>query len=500
MKSTCTSWNTTSFRSIAGAIALALGLGASPAFASTENVSAMACVASTGAVSSFDTSGTCVASAAQAVNTLNTGSTGTMATPLDDTYIKVTSGADAAAVAATAGDSAVAIGANAHAQGDGGVAVGGSSQADFRGTAIGGLAEAGLGGTAVGSRSSADGVSSVALGYSANASGTGGIALGTSTSASADAAMAIGLSANASGNYSLAFGYLASASSSNSVALGSNAVADRDNTVSVGSAGNERQITNVADGTQDTDAVNLRQLKSAGLVGSDGSVLDAVTYAAGSNQSLIALGGTMGTQITNVMAGTIAPGSMDAVNGGQLWDMQEQVNQLGDRLTVVEAGGPGGQGGPMDPVTGGPITDNGGKIIGNVGDGVAASDAATVGQVAQQTQQAIETAKTYTDTQVGAVNQRLDQFQTSVDRRFQQQDRRISRVGSMSMAQSQMAANMAGLSGQNRVGVGVGNQSGQAALAVGFQRALSNNRASISVGASASGSETSVGMGGGFSW
>jgi autotransporter adhesin len=39
-------------------------------------------------------------------------------------------------------------------------------------------------------------------------------------------------------------------------------VADRANTVSVGSAGNERQITNVAAGTQATDAVNVAQLEA----------------------------------------------------------------------------------------------------------------------------------------------------------------------------------------------------------------------------------------------
>src|SRR5690606_18112530 len=49
----------------------------------------------------------------------------------------------------------------------------------------------------------------------------------------------------------------------NSVALGAGSVADRDNTVSVGDAGDERQITNVAAGTEGTDAVNLHQLNAA---------------------------------------------------------------------------------------------------------------------------------------------------------------------------------------------------------------------------------------------
>ena len=56
------------------------------------------------------------------------------------------------------------------------------------------------------------------------------------------------------------------------------------------------------------------------------------------------------------------------------------------------------------------------------------------------------------------------------------------------------------LSGDNRVGFGAGNYDGQGAFAVGYQRAFNNNHASVSVGASVSGSETSVGVGGGFSW
>jgi trimeric autotransporter adhesin len=40
-------------------------------------------------------------------------------------------------------------------------------------------------------------------------------------------------------------------------------VADRANTVSVGSVGGERQVTNVAAGTQGTDAVNVNQLKAS---------------------------------------------------------------------------------------------------------------------------------------------------------------------------------------------------------------------------------------------
>jgi len=70
-----------------------------------------------------------------------------------------------------------------------------------------------------------------------------------------------GAGAIASGNNSTAIGTSARATHSNSVALGNNSVTDRDNSVSMGYAGGERQVTNVAAGTQNTDAVNVGQLK-----------------------------------------------------------------------------------------------------------------------------------------------------------------------------------------------------------------------------------------------
>src|SRR5690606_22751853 len=77
----------------------------------------------------------------------------------------------------------------------------------------------------------------------------------------------------------------------NSVAVGANSVASRDDVVSVGDDGAERQVVNVADGSEDTDAVNLRQLDAmgnlmannlAGFLGGgaawNGSVFTAPTY------------------------------------------------------------------------------------------------------------------------------------------------------------------------------------------------------------------------------
>lgn len=69
-----------------------------------------------------------------------------------------------------------------------------------------------------------------------------------------------GAGAVALGNNSTALGNQSQAIAENSVALGSKSISDRENTVSVGNATQQRQITNVAAGTQAHDAVNVEQL------------------------------------------------------------------------------------------------------------------------------------------------------------------------------------------------------------------------------------------------
>ncbi|EMN1410116.1 YadA-like family protein [Enterobacter cloacae] len=91
--------------------------------------------------------------------------------------------------------------------------------------------------------------------------GNNAVAGGAGSKASGSNSMAIGTLASSTAENSVALGNGSSATASNSVALGANSVADRMNTVSVGVAGGERQITNVAAGTELTDAVNVGQLK-----------------------------------------------------------------------------------------------------------------------------------------------------------------------------------------------------------------------------------------------
>ncbi|MDM0013065.1 YadA-like family protein, partial [Variovorax sp. J22P168] len=100
-------------------------------------------------------------------------------------------------------------------------------------------------------------------------------------------------------------------------------------TITLGGAGGT-QIKNVADGTDDHDAVNLRQLKKTGLIGEDGKTLDAVTYDAGSDRSKVTFGDPSAGAVllSNVAAGRA---DTDAANVGQLRGV---ANALGGGAAV----------------------------------------------------------------------------------------------------------------------------------------------------------------------
>nr|WP_227553865.1 YadA-like family protein [Acinetobacter haemolyticus] len=99
-----------------------------------------------------------------------------------------------------------------------------------------------------------------------------------------------------------------------------------------------KQITNVAAGTNATDAVNKGQLDAAiSNVNNNVNELanNAVKYDDASKDK-ITLGGAEGTTITNVKDGKIEQNSKDAVNGGQLWNVQEQVNKNTSDISNIQ--------------------------------------------------------------------------------------------------------------------------------------------------------------------
>ncbi|KJZ14412.1 MULTISPECIES: YadA-like family protein [unclassified Halomonas] len=150
----------------------------------------------------------------------------------------------------------------------------------------------------------------------------------------------------------VAIGGGAKAQAEGGVALGDGAVADREGmkgeeeafshvavesskgAVAVGNEGGERQITHVAGGTEDTDAVNVRQLGAVqeGAVNYDRSEDGSVDYHS------VSLGNGSGpTQLHNVAAGS-AP--TDAVNMSQLNELNRKFtsdyNQLDHKIDEVE--------------------------------------------------------------------------------------------------------------------------------------------------------------------
>ncbi|WDS28678.1 YadA-like family protein [Burkholderia ambifaria] len=349
------------------------------------------------------------------------------------------------------GINSIAVGLQAVSNSDHSVAIGSIAQTGVDqpyAVAMGSMVTTnGAGALAIGSRAKANADNAVAVGNN------GVVAVGKSSIAIGDKAMtnagtvnsiAIGTNANVQQNVAdaIALGANSQALSSNSVALGANSIANRANALSIGKAGAERQIVNVAKGTQDTDAVslaqlkgladvvaggtgfdkngdvtaptytidgkeyhnvndalqaaaksggdgssgtdpnavaydgelkdkvtlagqngttlsnvaagkadtdavNVSQLKSSGLVGEDGKSRAAVTYDKNTdgtpNYKSATLAGEGGTTLTNVKAGALSATSTDAVNGSQLFATNENLGNLKDSLT---------DGGVIDKTTG----------------------------------------------------------------------------------------------------------------------------------------------------
>ena len=170
-------------------------------------------------------------------------------------------------------NTAVALGARSEASGSGSVAIGGNGDSY---------------------KTTSNGLGAVALGMQAKADGTAATAVGGVSEATANGAAAFGQGAKATAVQATALGYKSEASVKDGVALGStskatvdkgvkgfNPAEDRDNkygglagtaqtstlaAVSVGDGATAtRQITGLAAGKEDTDAVNVAQLRSVNL-------------------------------------------------------------------------------------------------------------------------------------------------------------------------------------------------------------------------------------------
>ena len=255
--------------------------------------------------------------------------------------------------AIASGDSSAAYGSGAHAMGE--------SSAAF------------------GNNANATGKFSTASGYKAQATGWGSSAYGNGAQATALSSSAYGYSAIASADFSAAYGSGAKATVAYGVALGTGSTADRQTTVtgvyvptgasstavnntvkgnmgiaSIGDTYVTRQLAGVAAGIEDSDAVNVAQLKAldgvvvantqkitsndARITANSGRItaLDgvAVKYDQNTNRTSVTFGdGKNLVKLKNVADGDIsAANSKEAVNGGQLYATNRYIDTVSGDL------------------------------------------------------------------------------------------------------------------------------------------------------------------------
>ncbi|RSQ42650.1 trimeric autotransporter adhesin Ata [Acinetobacter baumannii] len=220
------------------------------------------------------------------------------------------------------GNSSAAIGSGAQATGDNSAAIGkGAEATNENAAAVGGGAKAtGKNAAAIGGGAIADQENAVAVGQGAQSLVEGGVALGARSKVEAKNSVALGQDAVATEATGTSFLTNRDASQSNGV-------------ISVGSAGKERRITNVEDGSADSDAVTVRQLKNVdGRVNQNTSNIGKNTQnITNLNQKLDDTKTNLGNQITDTNK-NLNDAKKDL--GIQITDTNTKLNTTKDQLTT----------------------------------------------------------------------------------------------------------------------------------------------------------------------
>ena len=246
----------------------------------------------------------------------------------------------------------VAMGMNVTADGDNSVALGGSASANSDGTiAIGSYGSTltkatGNRALAIGSATTANGLESIAIGSRVNSTSQHSIAIGTRANASAVKSVAIGPDSIATVDGGVALGRDSVANVIGGVTnkgynpntnrtdiysgLTGNVLTSTTGAVSIGNGTTvTRQLTGLAAGTRDTDAVNVAQLKSVNLAFSGNvntgnvNIANSTLGLKGDNtyittsangQNLTISGKTQNIDVTNGQASANAAGMADSKN------------------------------------------------------------------------------------------------------------------------------------------------------------------------------------------
>jgi autotransporter adhesin len=258
----------------------------------------------------------------------------------------------------------------------------------------------------------------------------------------------------------------------------------------VGAAAIPVGLHNVAAGTiapGSTDAVNGGQIYGLALTAANAVSYD--TGADGTRANTVTLaGGNAVAPVTlrNVAPGAVAAGSTEAVNGGQLYSTTQAVaTAQGTADAAMALGNNSVQyGAGRTSVTfnaGGTAT-----VLSNVGAGVSPTDAANVGQLNAGLSSTLGSANAYTDGRIAALNFDVD------------------RVRRQAFAGSSAAMAAAGLpqpyeAGKGMIAMGAGTYGGQSAVALGVLKAFNDGRTVMKLGGSYD-SQGRVGASGGVGY
>ncbi|MEG8051296.1 YadA-like family protein [Sphingomonas aurantiaca] len=231
----------------------------------------------------------------------------------------------------------------------------------------------------------------------------------------------------------------------------------------VGAAAGPVGLHNVAGGAiaaGSTDAVNGGQVYALAL-----TTANAVSYntdATGARTNTVTLaGGNAAAPVTvaNVAAGTLAAGSAEAVNGGQLYTTNQAVAAAqGTADTALALGGNSVQYGPSRTN----VTFNAGgaaTVLSNVAAGVSTTDAVNVGQLNSGINSAVTQANAYTDGRIAALD---------FDLRSVRRDSYAGTSGALAAAGLPQAYE----AGKGMLAIGGGTYAGQSAVAVGMSKAF----------------------------
>ena len=236
------------------------------------------------------------------------------------------------------GDNSVALGGSASANSDGAIAIGSYGSTPTKATGNRALA--------IGSATTANGLESIAIGSRVNSTSQHSIAIGTGSNASAVKSVAIGPDSRATVDGGVALGRDSVADVAGGTAnkgynpntnrtdvysgLNGNVLTSTTGAVSIGNGSTvTRQLTGLAAGTRDTDAVNVAQLKSVNLAFSGNVNTGNVNIAkstlglkgdntyittSANGQNLTISGKTQNINVTNGQASANAAGMADSRN------------------------------------------------------------------------------------------------------------------------------------------------------------------------------------------